>query len=106
MLIMHNQQLGSLPFFFFSSERYDLYEDPKKYKSGHNFRRRKKKTAGLSFVCTCGSKTTLKFQIELHKIERGIAVYRARLFGRILRGGRATSAARSTATMRVLIRTS
>ena len=102
-----NRHKACLFFFFFSFERYDRYKDPKKYKSSHNFReKKKKKTAGFPFVCTCGSNTTLKYQIEIHKNERGIAVFRVRLFGLILRGGGTTSAARSTATLRVLTRTS
>ena len=32
-----------------------------------------KNGAGFPIVCTCGSNTRLKFQIETRKIERGIA---------------------------------
>ena len=34
----------------------------------------KKKEAGIEIICTCGSNTRLKIQIETRKIERGIAV--------------------------------
>ena len=62
-------------FFFFLSEIYERYYDPKKYKSAHNLRNTKKKKICDRFTseCTCGSNTSLKFQIKIVENERGIA---------------------------------
>ena len=45
--------------------------DPKKFKSDHNSS--EKSGAGFPCVCTCGSNTRSKSQIETSKIEMGIA---------------------------------
>ena len=58
--------------FFCFVERYGRYKDPKKSKAPIS-RVKKKKKNGFPFVCPCGSNTTLKFEIEILKIERGIA---------------------------------
>ena len=48
----------------------------KNTKSTISYPKMEKEGASLPFLCTCGSNTRLKFQIETHKIEieRGIAV--------------------------------
>ena len=48
-----------------------LQPDPKKFKSDHNSS--EKSGAGFPCVCTCGSNTRSKSQIETSKIEMGIA---------------------------------
>ena len=72
---LSNEPETGLLCFVLLFERYDRYNDPIKYKSGHNFSEKKKeKKASLTFVCTCSSNMRLKFQIEGRKIKRGIAV--------------------------------
>ena len=58
----------------FLSERYDQNNDPKGTKATITcLTKIKKEKAGVQFFGTCGPNTTLKFQIENRKIERGIA---------------------------------
>ena len=51
-------------------------------KSGHSLP--EKKRSRFPVVCTPASKTRLIFQIEIRKIEGGIAVFRVRPFDHIL----------------------
>ena len=69
------QQTESLPLFnLFLFERYDRCSITKKYKGDHKLSENViKNGAGFPFVCTCGSNTRFKFEIETRKIERGIA---------------------------------
>ena len=55
----------------FLSERHDRYNDPLKYKTDHNLSKRKEK-AGFPCVYIC-NQTRVKL-IEIHNIERGIAL--------------------------------
>lgn len=85
MLIMHRPTNGKpahgLPaffFHFFSFEWYDWWNYIRKHtKVVITFVKKKKQRQAFPFACTfihtCSSNTTLQFQIELLKIERGIA---------------------------------
>ena len=69
-----NQQTESLTFSFFLFERYGRYKYANHTKTLITcVKKRKRKKSGFPFVCTCGSNTTLKVQIETLQIERGIA---------------------------------
>ena len=70
-----NKRETRLSFFFFCSR--DMIDKAVRKNTKAAITCLKKKTekeASLTFVCTCGSKMRLKFQIETRKIERGIAV--------------------------------
>ena len=61
-------------FYLFLSERYGRYKYPKNTKTPITcVKKEKEKKPSFPFVRACGSNTTLKFQIEILKIERGIA---------------------------------
>ena len=67
MLIMPKPANGKPGFFsFFVREIWPILMS-EKYKNAHNLREKRIKP-GFPFVCTCGSNTTLKFQIETLKI--------------------------------------
>ena len=70
-ILIMRQQTESRPFFL-SERPYDRNNDPKKHKSDHKLSFKLEKTS-FQCVCTCGPNTSLKFQIENRKIERGIA---------------------------------
>ena len=72
MFVIHQPTNGK-PVSFFFVERYDRYNDPKKYKSDHILS--EKKERGRVSVCLrMRFKYEVNFQIETPKIERGIAV--------------------------------
>ena len=73
-----NKRKARLFIFLDLFEGYDRYNDPKKYKNGHNLSgktktktKTKTKKACFPFVRTCGSNMRFNFWIETRKIERG-----------------------------------
>ena len=74
MLIMHQPtklKAGLFNFFFFFPR--DMTEITIRKNEATIACLEKKTMAGFQFVCTCGPNTRLNFQIEILKIERGIA---------------------------------
>ena len=85
---MHQSTIGKPDIFCFSCESYDQYKGPRKYKNGHNFRKKRKKNGRLSVCVHMRFKYDVKFSDRTSQNWRSIAVFGVRLFGRILTGGR------------------
>ena len=51
--------------FFFGPRDKDVTKTRKMQKKAHNLRKKGRKKPSFTIVCTCGSNTTLKFQIEI-----------------------------------------
>ena len=73
-LLCTSQQIESRSLLFFVRDMTDSTIRNNTRATITCLKKKRKKGAGFPFVCTCGSSTRLKFQIEARKIEWGIAV--------------------------------